>query len=576
MNPPALFERLGLVRQVWLLGLVGSVAAAGAAAAFMTFSAPAAPAGSEAPATAGAAAPALWALVATALVAGAAATALAAWGAARVQRAHGAVTGAARSIAREEPGGSETALPLHTETADLLDTTAALRRAIEALRQRIDSLKAQNDALAARLSHRTQELTSLQDLSIGLAKRGSDVAGLVDEALHALQRTMAFSSASVWARGDLDATQPVTLLGYRSTASELSGLALSDLVGLRLSRANLQRYEQIEQDGQPIIENRPQQGLLAWLWAMVTDDARTSALYRDTRSWMAVPLAVKDTVRAGIAPEGTTARDSVLGVLRVDHTEPDHFDPERARLLTAVASQTALAMRHAHLLARERDNAAAAERNRLARDLHDAVSQTLFAANLLAGTLARDATLPEAAREQAATLSRLSQGALAEMRMLMFELRPDALATLPLAELLQQAAAALAARGGLEVQVSIEPVDPPPAVRVHLYRLAQEALSNVARHSGARHVHLRWHSAVAGRGVLSIRDDGHGFDPDEEHPGHYGLTNMNERAVLLGATLHITSAPGAGTNVEVEVNWPPTPPRTDVRPSSLPTQETAP
>jgi signal transduction histidine kinase len=523
---------------------------------------------------------ALAAALPVALAAGLAATALAAWGAARVQRAHAAVTGAARAIAQEEPGApgaTETALPLHTESADVLETTAALRRAIEALRQRIDTLQARNDALAARLSHRTQELTSLQDLSIGLAKKGSDVAGLVDEALHALQRTMAFSSASVWARGDLDPAQPVSLLGYRSTAQKLSGLALSDLVGLRLSRANLQRYEQIEQGGQPIIENRPQQGLLAWLWAMVTDDARTSELYRGTRSWMAVPLAVKEPGRTGTAQAPAGTPDSVLGVLRVDHTEPDHFDAERARLLTAVASQTALAMRHAHLLARERDNAAAAERNRLARDLHDAVSQTLFAANLLAGTLARDTALPEAAREQAAMLSRLNQGALAEMRMLMFELRPDALATLPLAELLQQAAAALAARGGLQVQVNIDPTDPPPAVRVPLYRLAQEALSNVARHSGARHVHLQWRSSVAGRGVLSVRDDGHGFDTTAEHPGHYGLTNMHERAALLGTTLQIDSAPGAGTAIEVEVSWPPTQPQRNTgHPSSLPLQETAP
>lgn len=573
MNLSPLLERLDLARQVWALGTVATAVALGAGAAVATFGMPA-PAG-----TASAGAASLPVVVVATLAGGLAATALIAWGAARVQRAHAHVAGAARTIALEETGGAETALPLHTESADLLETTAALRRAVEALRQRIDSLKAQNDALAARLSHRTQELTSLQDLSIGLARKSHDVAGLVDEALHALERTMAYSSASVWARGDLDPAQPVTLLGYRSTAQELAGLALSDLVGLRLSRANLQRYEQVEQSGQPIIENHPQQGLLAWLWAMVTDDARTSALYRNTRSWMAVPLAVKESARPGgaaDAPGAPEARDNVLGVLRVDHTEPDHFDAERARLLTAVASQTALAMRHAHLLARERDNAAAAERNRLARDLHDAVSQTLFAANLLAGTLARDAALPEAAREQAVTLSRLNQGALAEMRMLMFELKPDAVATLPLAELLQQSAAALAARGGLEVQVHIDPTEPPPAVRVPLYRLAQEALSNVARHSGAHLVHLQWRSPVAGRGVLSVRDDGHGFDTTEEHPGHYGLTNMHERALLLGATLHIDSTPGTGTTVEVEVSWPPAGGRQDTRSPPLPIQETAP
>jgi signal transduction histidine kinase len=541
----ALLERQSLGGQTWLAGLLATAVAAAAAAWWWS---------SAQDGTAVLSGP--WGVCIAAAAAGALATAATAWLAARAQRAHAAVAQAARAIAREQPGAEEATLPLHTESADLLDTTAALRRAVAALRERIESLAAQNAALAARLSHRTQELSSLQDLSIGLARRGNDVAGLVDEALRALERTVDYSSASVWARGELDASRPVTLLGYRSSASELDGLALSDLAGLRLSRANLQRYEQIEQSGEPLIENHPQQGLLAWLWAMVTDDARTSALYRSTRSWMAVPMTVRDATR-----------ERVLGVLRVDHTEPEHFDAERARLLTAVASQTALAMRHAHLAARERDNAVAAERNRLARDLHDAVSQTLFAANLLAGTLIKDPALPAEARAQVQTLQRLNQGALAEMRMLMFELRPDALATLPLSELLQQAAAALAARGEIEVQTLIDPVDPPVPMRIELYRVAQETLSNVARHSAARHVHLEWKVSVADAatadgsearrygGRLRVRDDGRGFQIDAEHPGHFGLTNMKERATLLGGELHVHSVPGEGTSIEVAVGW---------------------
>ncbi len=546
----ALLERLGLSSQVWLLGLVASALASAACAWWW----PAGP-GRDVHAT-----PTWWAFAATGGV-GVLATGAAAWIATRAERAHLSMGSAARVIAREddagdEAGGEPTALPLHTESADLLQTTAALRRAVESLRQRIDSLSAQNAALAARLSHRTEELTSLQDLSIGLARKGNDVAGLVDEALHALGRTMTYASASVWARPEFDTAQPVMLLGYRSQATELTGLALADLAGLRLSRANLQRYEQIESDGEPIIENHPQQGLLAWLWAMVTDDARTSALYRSTRSWMAVPLALHD-------PSRTDGRVRVLGVLRVDHTEPEHFDGERVRLLTAVASQTALAMRQAHLSTRERENAVAAERNRLARDLHDAVSQTLFAANLVAGTLNKDDTLPAAARAQAQTLSRLNQGALAEMRMLMFELRPDALVTLPFSELLLQAATALAARGELEVQTLIDAIEPPVAMRIELYRLVQEALSNIARHSTARHVHVQWRGGVAVQGEaagrqrarLTVHDDGRGFDTAAEHPGHFGLTNMKDRAALLGGTLRIYSEPGAGTTVEIEVGW---------------------
>ena len=110
------------------------------------------------------------------------------------------------------------------------------------------------------------------------------------------------------------------------------------------------------------------------------------------------------------------SRETVLGVLRVDHQEPDFFDAERVRLLMAVGSQTGLAMRHAQLLSQQKDQAALwPERNRIARDLHDAVSQTLFAANVIAGTLGRLAGREEgpnaqALKEQAASLERLNKG----------------------------------------------------------------------------------------------------------------------------------------------------------------------
>ena len=175
----------------------------------------------------------------------------------------------------------------------------------------------------------------------------------------------------------------------------------------------------------------------------------------------------------------------------------------------------------------------------------------------MAGALNKEAALPPAAQAQAQTLQRLNQGALAEMRMLMFELRPDALATLPLAELLQQAVAALAARGEIDMHAAIDPVDPPRGTRIELYRIAQEALSNVARHSGAHHVHLDWRAGVGGPGRLTVRDDGHGFDAaGGAPPGHFGLANMRERAALMGAELQVHSAPGEGTRVEFFVPLP--------------------
>jgi signal transduction histidine kinase len=221
-----------------------------------------------------------------------------------------------------------------------------------------------------------------------------------------------------------------------------------------------------------------------------------------------------------------------------------------------VASQTALAMRHADLLERQRDMAVTAERNRIARDLHDAVSQTLFAANLLAGTLSRDEQLTDAARGQVATLERLNRSALAEMRIMLFELRPDALESVRLPDLLQHAVEALEGRGGVEVTTEIATDPAPPAkLRMEIYRIAQEALSNVGRHSGASHVHVGWTIAGGVRGRLHIVDDGRGFDITAEHPGHFGLDNMKERARAVGADLSIKSSPGEGTELILEANW---------------------
>jgi signal transduction histidine kinase len=519
------FERLPLMAQSLLMG--GMVGAATLAARWHWQ--PAAGTGAAEPQQDWAWAVAGWLLP----------LAAAAWPARRAGLALRRVAHATRALTQDEPP-EDLRMPYESACDELHDATVALRRAVEHARRRRQALLAQNAALGVKLQSRTQELSSLQDLSINLAAQ-PELTGLVNEALGALSTAMTYTSASVWARAGLEADQPVVLTGYRSDAADLAGLALNDLAGLRLSRSNLQRYEQIERDGVPIIENRPKQGLLSWLWAMVTDDARTSALYRNTRAWMAVPLKVQQRV---------------FGVLRVDHDQPDYFDPERSRLLAAVAGQTALAMSHAHALALQRDAAVVNERNRIARELHDAVSQTLFAANLLAGSLARAPQASDETRQQVQVLERLNRSALAEMRMMLFELRPDALQTMRLPELLQQAVEALAGRGSISVDTQFEETAAvPPATRVQVYRVAQEALSNIGRHSGAHNAQVQWLVAQPGQGRLRVVDDGAGFDTSADTPGHFGVANIRERAASLGGNLTLRSAPGEGTELILDVTW---------------------
>jgi signal transduction histidine kinase len=454
----------------------------------------------------------------------------------------------AHAAAAQQPGAAPThRLPALGASRSQVEALAAVQQMLDRWRAHVADLVAQNDALGRRLTLRTRELTTLQGLSTDLA-RSSDVHQLADDALAALLRTLDEGHASIWVRDHDLAGAPVVLLGHRSAGvpsvslSDELGAQVPVPIGARLARSQGQQYDRLEAADGPVVENQARQGLLAWLWTKVTDDSRVGHLYRDTRSWMAVPLR---------------ARERVLGVLRVDHPSPDRFGPEQARLLGAVAGQAALALRQVRLMEREREIAVISERNRIARELHDAVSQSLFAAHMLARSMhqatGRDDMQARALNEQAGTLERLIRGTLSEMRLLMFELRPDALESAPLAELLQHAIGALGARDDITVTSHVESdLTVAPKVRVELYRIAQEALSNVARHSAARHAGLHWRR-VDGSPTLRIVDDGIGFDPNQPHPGHFGLGHMAQRAADIGARWQVVTAPGEGTEVIVRL-----------------------
>jgi len=201
------------------------------------------------------------------------------------------------------------------------------------------------------------------------------------------------------------------------------------------------------------------------------------------------------------------------------------------------------------------ENAATAERNRLARELHDAVSQTLFAASLIAEVLPSLWEIdPAEGRRRLFELRDLSKGALDEMRALLLELRPAALAEAELPSLLNQLRNAISGRARLPVTVEIEgyqslPVD----VKIALYRISQEALNNAVKHAEATQLTVQL--ACGEVGVrLAILDDGKGFTPQQALRDRLGLGIMSERAEAIGADLVINSQPGEGT--VVSVYWP--------------------
>jgi signal transduction histidine kinase len=220
-------------------------------------------------------------------------------------------------------------------------------------------------------------------------------------------------------------------------------------------------------------------------------------------------------------------------------------------LETMVAERTReLEYAQDQLLAKAEENAVDAERRRLAHELHDAVTQLLYSVNLIASSLPavwrRD---PEQAERSTAELRRLTTGALAEMRTMLLELRPDTITRTELRVLLTQLADGISAQHDLDATVEVEVAGGlEPEIHLAVYRIAQEALNNVAKHADASTVTVRL--AGSPEAVeLTVIDDGRGFDASSVGGDSMGVAIMEERAVAIGATLEIAGEPGSGTTV---------------------------
>jgi len=245
----------------------------------------------------------------------------------------------------------------------------------------------------------------------------------------------------------------------------------------------------------------------------------------------------------------------IFGVFNASYEAPRAFGEEEQRLFMALAQRAAVVIENARLYERAQQAAAAEERNRLARELHDAVTQTLFSASLIADVLPRLWEKDEEQGQQRlAELRELTQGALAEMRTLLMELRPATLTEVGIGELLRQLIGGLAGRSRLPIDLNLDcSRELPPDVQVALYRIAQESLNNTIKHAGAEKVTVDLTCKSEGA-RLSIADDGRGFDVRETGHNTLGLRIMRERAEQIGAMLEVESQIGAGTTVTV--TWP--------------------
>jgi signal transduction histidine kinase len=284
----------------------------------------------------------------------------------------------------------------------------------------------------------------------------------------------------------------------------------------------------------------------------VRDDEPLAQAYRETvgdflqtslrfeQSFMAVPLMLKDRI---------------IGLLGLTSARPHYYTPHQGHLVLAIAQQAAIAMENARLYKQAQRVAAQEERQRLSRELHDSVSQALYSIALGAKTartlLDRD---PSAIAEPLDFVLSQAERGLAEMRALIFELRPEALEQEGLVSMLRKYADALHARHSVRVDVVLDGGEPevPLSAKEDLYRIAQEAMHNAVRHAGAGAIRLTLRCEAAAV-TLAVEDDGKGFDPHGSFPGHFGLLSMRERAANLGGLMQIESSPGSGTTISVTV-----------------------
>lgn len=325
-----------------------------------------------------------------------------------------------------------------------------------------------------------------------------------------------------------DMAQVVRARGY-----ENQGLAKT-VMAVRFPLKAVPGFQQMAGTGRPLI----------------VSDTRTDPDWVDIqgRDW------VRSYAGTPIAIEGR-----LLGFLNLDSGQPGAFEPAHAERLAAFADQAAIAIHNARVYQQARELAAVEakmeERQRIARELHDALSQTLFSASVIAQSLPRiQGSRPGETQRALEELSHLTRGAMAEMRTLLLELRPTEMVNVTLDNLLRQLTDAFSSKSGTVLTLRIRGrTTLTPEVREGQYRIAQEALNNILKHARAAHAEIQLSSYDSGT-VLRIVDDGRGFDPQNIPPDHIGLDIMYERAALINADLQVISQPGEGT--EIVVIWP--------------------
>src|SRR5579859_7427666 len=412
-------------------------------------------------------------------------------------------------------------LELVRDVAERETTEIGLREANEELQMQLQAQLEENKRTQA-LENEQRVLTeALRDTIVTMSST-LDLNKVLDQILDTVERVTPYDGANVlFIESDL--VHVVRQRGYVGKGEEQGWL------GQRIPITKLAILQQMVDLGKPLA---------------IPDTS-------DSGMWIGFPGL--DWIHSNvIAP--IRLKNKVLGFLSLDSATPGFFTQIHAERLQTFADQAAIAIHNARLYDRAKRAAILAERNRLANELHDTISQTLWSINLITERLP---SIWESNRDEGqrglSTLHQLAQSALAEMRSLLLELRPSEVTDAKLGELIRQLAAVIANRTGLIFSVKVETQDPlPPDVQVILYRVIQEALNNIVLHASATKVEI-YFSSHLGHVELIIQDNGRGFDPARIALGHLGLSIMSDRVQTIGGSIETISHKGEGT--VIKVSW---------------------
>jgi PAS domain S-box-containing protein len=373
-----------------------------------------------------------------------------------------------------------------------------------------------------RVTDRTRELSTLYEVA-AVASQALELPTMLAQVLRQVLTTVRSDVGLIWLN-DNQADQPFHLAAQQG-----------------LSRAEVDQVEaEIHRQGwlnRVMAQNQP---------LFLLELTSVSSLFQSNfqvalQSFLGLPIR---------------ATGHLLGVLTIFGQRAKQFNLEDIALLNTVADQIGVAIENIRLRQQAREAAIMAERERMARDLHDSVTQSLYSLSLFVASALEEANHGhlEPVQHYLTRMGETTQQALKEMRLMIYQLRPTDLERLGLVGALHQRLATVERRSGITARlIAEELIELPLAVEQELYRITQEALNNILKHAQATQViiHLR---RLATEVELTIHDNGQGFNPDEvETRGGLGLQGIRERVKVINGILAIRSTPAIGTTIEVRV-----------------------